>query len=215
MNTGYQISDRFPFSFKPGFKVGKQHLMGILRYHYEGTGLDKSERYSKGSPYELNGTMICGKATVYGFVAELRKWMPADIGCVMWLAPQWPDIQPFLPYYAGTTDMHPNYCRPGYPESFNDHYNPPEDIHQPNDQHAFWAFVKFSEIMNANYGKRIKGVRKQILRTEEKLFNHQVKLESKVLKVFDKDPDAARAILTGYTRKLAGQSLKYTRKNNK
>ncbi|MFA7408612.1 MAG: C69 family dipeptidase [Bacteroidales bacterium] len=215
MNTGLNLMDRFPFSFKPGFKISKRHLMRILRYHYEGTKLDRSEQYTKGSPYELNGSMICGKATVYGFVAELRNWLPADIGCVMWLSPQWPDIQPFIPYYAGTTQMHPDYCRPGYPKSFDDHYNPPEDIHDPNDQHAFWAFVRFSEHMNQNYGKKIHRVTKQLLSTERKLFNRQKRIETKFLKAYEEDPEIARKEMTEYTKLHAGKSLKKTQKQIK
>lgn len=111
--------------------------------------------------------------------------------------------------------MHPDYCRPGYPKSFDDHYNPPEDIHDPNDQHAFWAFVRFSEHMNQNYGKKIHRVTKQLLSTERKLFNRQKRIETKFLKAYEEDPEIARKEMTEYTKLHAGKSLKKTQKQIK
>lgn len=211
MNTGFKINDDFPFSFKPAKKVSKEELMKLLRDHYEGTELDKSEGYAKGSPYKLNGSMICGIASVYGFVAELRNFMPADIGCVMWLAPQWPDIQPFIPLYAGTIRFPAEYCRPGYPNSLADHYNPPADIHERNDQHAFWAFVKFSELMNDHYGENIQAVRKGILKTERRLLGTQPRLEQKLIKLYRESPDKCREAVTKRYGELAMDALTATK----
>lgn len=211
-STDYGLNDIFPFSFKPASKVSKEFLMELLRNHYEGTELDKSRGYTKGSPYELNGSMICNKASVCGFVAELRDSMPADIGCVMWLAPQWPDIQPFIPWYAGTVVVPESYCRPGYPETIDDHYQPPQDIHEYNDQHAFWAFVWLSELMNNNYAERIPKVTKNIKSFESALLRMQPRIESKVLKIYGRNPEEARMIITAYTNRLAERSLKMTKK---
>jgi dipeptidase len=215
LNTGFKISDDFPFSFKPAEKVSKQDLMKILRSHYEGTDLDKSEGYTKGSPYKMNGTMICGAASVYGFVAELRSWLPVDIGCLMWLAPQWPDIQPFIPLYAGTTRFPSAYCRPDYPNTIDDHYNPPADIHEPNDQHAFWAFVKFSELMNNAYGKNIGAVRKTHFKNEEKLLIIQPMLEQKLIRIQQESPEKCRDDVSRLYESFAVKALATTRKSIK
>jgi dipeptidase len=208
----YQITDDFPFSFKPEAKVSKQDLMKLLRDHYEGTELDKSEMYTKGSPYKLNGTTICGAATVYGFVAELRDWMPADIGCVMWLAPQWPDIQTFIPVYAGVTGFPEAFSRKGYLNNLGDHYNPPADIHERNDQLAFWAFVEFSDLMKEKYGENIKAVRKKNLNIERKLLDNQPAIEQKLLKIEEASPEKCREVVTGLYDKFATDALANTRK---
>ncbi|TSA38565.1 MAG: hypothetical protein D4R64_02640 [Porphyromonadaceae bacterium] len=215
LNTGFNIDNDFPFSFKPAEKVSKQDLMKLLRDHYEGTVLDKSEGYTKGSPYKLNGTMICGGASVYGFVAELRNWMPADIGCLMWLAPQWPDIQPFIPLYAGTTQFPSAYCRPGYLNTLADHYNPPTDIHVRNDQHAFWAFVVFSELMGNNYGENIDAVRKSNLKIERKLLAIQPSLEQKLIRLQQESPEKCREAVTRLYEKCAMKALTTTKKSIK
>lgn len=214
-NTGYQLTDDFPFSFKPGKKVSKQDLMRVLRDHYEGTEMDRSEGYAKGSPYQMNGTTICAGATVYGFVAELRGGMPVDVGCVMWLAPQWPDIQPFIPLYAGTTRFPSAYCRPGYPAALTDHYEPPADIHTRNSQHAFWAFVEFSELMNRYYGENIEWVKDRNLKVERTLLSMQPLIERKLLKLSENSPGKCRESVSALYEKFAGQALAATRKSIK
>lgn len=212
LKTSYRITDDFPFCYKPSEPVSKLELMSLLRYHYEGTELDKSEGYTKGSPYKLNGTMICGSASVYGFVAELRDWMPVDLGCILWLAPQWPDIQPFIPMYAGVTSFPEEFSRPDYLKTLNDHYNPPADIHERNDQHAFWAFVRLSDAVNKQYGKAIPEVRKKLEQQEKQILADQSKLEQKLLGIYQGSPEACNAAVTKLYSQYSLRSLSTTRK---
>lgn len=215
LKTGFRITDDFPFCFKPSAPVSKQDLMSLLRYHYEGTELDKSEGYAKGSPYKLNGTMICGAASVYGFVAEMRDWMPVDIGCLLWLAPQWPDIQPFIPLYAGVTAFPEEFSRPDYLKTLDDHYNPPADIHERNGQHAFWAFVRFSETVNAKYGEVIPSVRKKMDQQEHRMLADQPRLETKLLGIYKNSPESCSAIVTKIYSQYSLRSLSITKKLTK
>ncbi len=207
--------DIFPFSFIPKEKISKEKLMDIFAYHYEGTELDISENYTLGSPYEMNGSMICGKATVYGFVTECRNWLPVDIGTVMWLAPQWPDIQPFIPWYCGISKIPDGFAKQGYLNDLSDHYNPPEDIHDHYDGHAFWSFVELSSWVNEDYGKRITKLRKQKLRLEKKLLKKQPKFEKIALKKYSKDPASANEMLNNITSGLATYSWKMSNKNKR
>lgn len=215
LNKDYQLTDEFPFSFKPEKKISKEDLMAILASHYEGTELDKSEGYTKGSPYKLNGSMICNRASVHGFVGELRSWLPVDIGCVLWLAPQWPDLQPFIPWYAGITHMPEAYARKGYLNSLQDHYTPPEDIHVRNDEHAFWAYVNYSDMVNADYANRIELARHTKNKIQKTLFRTQARFEKKTLKKYKKDVEKGRERLTKYTLNLADMMLELTRKQLK
>jgi dipeptidase len=211
----YNIEDEFPFTFKPSKPVTKQFLMEVLRYHYEGTELDKSDMYTKGSPYKLNGSMICSGASVYGFVTELRSWMPTDIGCLMWLAPQRPDLQPYLPIYAGILDFPDSYRRKGYLNSIEDHYNPLADIHERDSQHAFWAFVTLCELMDKDFAGNINSIKSQNLKLEEKLFENQSVMEPKMIKAFATTPEKVRKQMTNFYGILAKYALKTTRKTIK
>jgi len=199
-----ELNDSFPFTFVPDQKISKENLMEILGYHYEGTALDKSESYTKGSPYKLNGTMICGKATVYGFVTELRNWLPTEIGVVMWLAPQWPDIQPFVPYYCGLNSIQDGFAKTGYilkyPD-FEQHYNPPEDIHIRNDNH-FWNCVNYSDFVNEDYSERILKALRFKKKFEKKVFKKQNKMDATLLKLLEKRPESVPEIMSAYTALL-------------
>jgi dipeptidase len=214
-NMPFDRDDPFPYSFVPKEKVSKEMLMNIFAYHYEGTELDKSENYTKGSPYELNGSMICGKASVYGFVAECRNWMPVDIGTVMWLAPQWPDIQPFIPWYCGITSIPEGFAKEGYLKDLSNHYEPPADIHDRYDEHAFWAFVELSDWVNEAYGNRIVKLRKQKHKLESKLLKKQDKIENIALKMYEDNPEKANEMLTSISSGLATNTWKKAKKNLK
>jgi len=211
----FDRDDDFPYSFVPKEKISKQKLMDILAYHYEGTDMDKSKNYTLGSPYDMNGSMICGKASVYGFVTECRNWLPVEIGTVMWLAPQWPDIQPFIPWYSGITKVPEGFAKQAYLNELSDHYNPPEDIHDRYDGHAFWSFVELSEWVNEDYGERVIKIRKQKDKLENKLFKKQGKIENMALNKYNKNPDLANEILTRITSALATHSWKMAKKNKK
>ncbi|MCK5820862.1 MAG: C69 family dipeptidase [Bacteroidales bacterium] len=200
-----QLDDSFPFSFIPEQKVSKEDLMQTLGYHYEGTELDKSKNYTEGSPYKLNGTMICGRATVYGFVTELRSWLPASIGVVMWLAPQWPDIQPFIPYYCGISSIPEGFSKTGYNleyPDFQNHYNPPEDIHVRTDNHYFWNCVDYSDYINEDYHKRIRKAVKFKRRFERKLFRQQKTTDKALVKMLAKSAEDAHEVMNTYTISL-------------
>lgn len=205
----------FPFLFKPKKKISKQDLMDVLAYHYEGTELDKSKNYLAGSPYELNGSMICGSATVYGFVTEFRNWLPPEIGVVMWLAPQWPDIQPFIPYYSGIQQIPEGYCEPGYNILYPDfslHYAPPADIHDRALDHYFWYCVMYSDYINADYAGRIEKARKIKGKMETAAFRNQEAIDKVLLDNLMKNPDIPDAFMEAYTFEMNEKMRKRMRR---
>ena len=77
-------ADSLPFSATPKEgKISLQDLFAILANHYEGTEVDGRKANPRDKSH-LSG--ICHDGTQYGFVAQLRAGMPAEIGAVMWLA---------------------------------------------------------------------------------------------------------------------------------
>jgi dipeptidase len=159
--------------------------------------------------------MICSGASVYGFVSELRSWMPVDLGCVMWLAPQRPDLQAYLPIYAGIMDFPASYRRKGYLNSIQDHYNPPADIHERDNEHAFWAFVTLCELMEKDYGGQIISLKKNYGQLEETLLKNQPDFEQKMLAAYAKSPEKVKKTVTKLYGSLAQYALRSTRKTIK
>ncbi|MBN2089037.1 C69 family dipeptidase, partial [candidate division KSB1 bacterium] len=148
----YDLDDEFPFSFKSKQKVTVQDLMSVLRDHYVETELDKTEGYKLGTPYKMNRSTICANTTQYGFVAQLRNWLPIEIGVVIWLAQHRPDSQAFIPWYLGINKVPDGYAYGDFKTALDHHFEPADNIHERSDRHAFWSFVNLAEKVDENYG---------------------------------------------------------------
>ena len=92
-----------PVYVVPDHKLTRQDLVAIDRYHYEGTSLDQTSNYTLMSPHAQTDRPICHSTTDYGTVWQLRGWLPAGVGGVVWIAPSRPCSSTFVPFYAGIT----------------------------------------------------------------------------------------------------------------
>ena len=195
----FNIEDEFPFSIKPEKKLSKEDIMRVLRDHYEGAQLDKSEHYKLGSPYKLNRFTICAPSTQYGFIAQLRNWLPKEIGNVLWWAPRRPDSEPFLPIYLGTLKFPEGFSYESWEFSLKNHWNPPEEFYENRKGKAFWTFRALSDWIDEDYGNRIAIVQKQAKKFENSLFTNQMAFENKILAIYDKNKQKALEQLTEYS----------------
>ncbi|MCU0643777.1 MAG: C69 family dipeptidase, partial [bacterium] len=208
----FDLDDEFPFAFRPKKKVAVQDLMAVLRDHYVGTELDKTGGYQLGNPYDLNGSTICASSTQYGFVAQLRTWLPVEIGTVIWLAQYRPDSQPFIPWYLGIKAIPPGCAYGDYQSALDQHFDPPKNIHERTDIHAYWACVNLAEKVDGNYGVLIQKARAQWDPIEKRLFSDQKGFEKKVAGIYKTDREDAIDLLTEYTNGWAEKILKMTKK---
>jgi len=211
----FELDQQFPFAVAPKHKISIQDLMKVLRDHYEGTPLDKSDGYKLGNPYRMNGTTICSGSTQYGFVAQLRSWLPVPIGAVIWLAQYRPDSQAFIPWYLGIETIPDHYAYGDFQSALSQHFNPPGDLYEVNDNHAFWAFVTLAKYVDEDYGTRIAVVRKKWEALEQQAFEKQQSFEANVLKIYQTNPAKARELLTSYTGELATKIRNLARKLQK
>jgi len=202
----YTVDDEFPFSLKPKKKISLQDLKNVLRDHYEGTELDNTQGYKLGNPHQENSAAICANSTQYGFIAQLRNWLPLEIGAVVWLAQRRPDSQAFIPWYSGINKIPAGYAYGDFKSALEQHFNPLESIHEKTNKHAFWAFVTLAEWIDEDYGKRIKRVQQKWEGIEEKVINDQLGFEKKVLKIYEMSPLIARQLLTKYSSGWAKNS---------
>ena len=210
----YDFSDEFPFSFKPQNRLEIQDIMLVLQDHYEGTQFEMHPDYNAGNPHENVITRICSASNQYGFIAQLRDWLPTDIGSVLWIAPRRPCIQPFIPWYCGINSIPDKYSRGDYTEALKQHFTPIENIYGQSKSHAFWVFVNYTEEIDKNYGDLIEKVRSKKTAFEKEVFEKQDAFEEKVLAVYKKNPKKAKKMLTNYTSKLAIKALSLSKLNN-
>ena len=202
----YNITDEFPFAFEPKKKLSVQDLIEVLRDHYEGTELDKSLNYELGSPYELNGSTICAVHNQYGFVAQLRNWLPNNIGTVIWLSQRRPDSQPFIPWYFGLNKIPKDYNEfKDYKEALSHHFQ----FYIRNGIHAYYTFDDLAEKVQTSYSEAIFDIKDRWSELEKVLFKNQESFEKEVMNESDKEK--RQELITNYTKDLAEEIIQISR----
>ncbi len=204
----YALEETFPFSFVPAKKLKPEDLMAVLRDHYEGTPLDLTDGYKKGSPHYTKERTICTSATQYGFVAELRSNMPPEIGAVMWLAPRRPCTQAFTPWYAGITRVPADYDGGDWKKALEHHLDKDTTLYVPSKAPAYYSFSAFSEKADEDYAKVITKVRPANKKFETDLMKNRGNFERMILPLLNSDKAKALEMLTKYTGQLAEENLK-------
>ncbi len=207
----YGLEDTFPFSFVPAKKVAVSDLMRVLRDHYEGTPLDLTDGYRHGSPHYTRERTICTATTQYGFVAELRAWMPPAVGAVMWLAPRRPCTQAFTPWYAGITAVPADYDGGDWQQALKHHFEKNNDLPVPQASPAYFSFSAFSEKADSSYGRIIGKVRTANEKFENDLMRSCASFETMVLPLFDSNREKALKLITEFTGQVAEENLKRNR----
>jgi len=195
----FNLNDDFSFSVKPKKKLAPQDLMRVLRDHYEGTELDNTDHYKLGNPYLLNRSTICANSTQYSFVAQLRDWMPKELGCVLWMALRRPDSHGFVPLYLGTQKIPDGFSYDDWETSLEKHFSPPDYYYEKRDDHGFWAHWKLADWVDQDYQNRIYAVQKIWGDFEKSEFEMQPGFEKKMEMIFKKDRADALRLITDYS----------------
>ncbi|MCF8335879.1 MAG: C69 family dipeptidase [Bacteroidales bacterium] len=197
----YEMEEPFPFAVKPKEKITRQKIMKVLADHYEGTEWDESQYYKYGNPHAGGVNSICAPHNQYGFVAELRKDMPVDIGAVMWLAPRRPCIQPYVPWYFGMAEIPGDFALTNPQSALENHFYAPENILEYNEEHAFAEYAQYAEQVDAHYGKYIEEIKAFKSELQEEMLKKQDEIEKKALKLYDSDKEASVKVLFDFTKK--------------
>ncbi len=207
-------ADDLPFSVKPEAKVDVRDVMRLFRANYEGSVLDQTVNLkivnrngdtivspsanpwmggNERSVYNMlkPGTVDFKRGVAmswcsYSFVAQLRGWMPDEIGGVLWLSVENPGESPRIPVYSGCTKMPScfNKCgHGGYDESA-----------------ALWRYRKANKLAQVSWGSCKNEIYGNVLRYEEKAFTEMPELEKRVEKLLKKgEKDEAVKLLNRYT----------------
>lgn len=202
-NQTFEMSAFFPFSFKPAKRLAVSDLFAVLRDHYENTPYDLTSGYQTGSPHYTDESTICADATQYGFVAQLRTWMPVEIGAVLWWAPGRPCSHIAFPWYCGITEIPGGFARDNFQNAMMNHFNLPEDIYEENPSLAFYDFSSFSAKLDDDYGRKIHQNQKKWHEFETNLFANQTHFEATILKIYKQNPSQARIMLNEFTAQKA------------
>ena len=172
-------------------EIGAGDLMDIMSWHFEGTEYDLSNGYAS-SPHTMPGVRtICRTNTQVSEVTQLRSWLPAPIGAVVWTSMRTPCSGVYVPWYMGITDVPAPY-KTGTDEV--------------SEGSAWWAFRDLDAYVNSHYKDTIPTVRDTWQPFQAQMLADQAAFERAVLKLYKKDSRAAKAMLTAYSGELGMQA---------
>ncbi|MBK6965708.1 MAG: C69 family dipeptidase [Bacteroidales bacterium] len=190
----------YPFSCIPAEKISVQDVMAMQRSTFDGTIYDMSKHPAYFVPDGKGGMKYSNMATPfptrnlrellgitwrrnvarggYGMVAQLRSWLPAEIGGIYWVYLDNQAVGPYLPVYCGVQQI---------PESYAT-FNPD----QFDDASAKWTFDEVDNLLYLNWQEGFKLVKAEQIALEESFFT-EIQQEEAVFQALLKE-DRVKAL---------------------
>ncbi len=152
--NGY-ATNRMPIWIKPDRKITEQDMMNFMRDHLEGTELDMTKDAGAGAyglPYrwrpltwESDGQTYCNERatgtqqTGFSFIAQMRSWLPNEIGGVLWFGVDDAASTVYTPMYCSMTRV---------PKTFAVGNG---KMMEWSDNSAFWVFNQVTNFAYSRY----------------------------------------------------------------
>ncbi len=209
---GTNPKNRMPLWVKPQKKVSLHDAMELMRDHYEGTPMDMTKDVGAGAykcPYRWRGLTweyenetyfneraISTQQTAFSFVAQMRNWLPASIGGVLWFGVDDTYSTVYVPMYCSIREV-PKPFRVGN-GSFNEF----------TWKSAFWVFNFVTNYAYSRYSDMIIDIRKVQAELEGNFIARQSEVEKEAEKLYEKAPEKARKYLTDYSCEMSKKTLK-------
>ena len=197
----------YPWSFKPEKKVSVQDVIAFQRSAFENTIYDMTwdpawmvpagggrlEKSPMASPFisaEMEKVLrVRHHRTIatqgYGMVAQLRSWLPDAVGGIYWFYVDNPSVSPYVPVYAGVTDVSPLYKTYDYREF--------------SEGSARWTVDFVEKLMLLRWQPALKDLRAARDPVESGFFAEQAAVDAKAAAMLKTDPAGAARYLTGLT----------------
>ena len=205
----------YPFSVKPEKKMSVQDVMAFQRQVYEGTiydmtsdfdwyiprGGDRMEKSPLATPFPTRDMrelldipyrrMVA--RTGHGMVAQLRSWLPPEIGGVYWFYLDNPHISTYVPIYAGVQAMHPAYQE----------YDP----RAYSETSARWGIDLVDNLLYLKWQKAIQDLKAARDPLEAEWHEQQSQIDQQALALYKKSPKKAKEFLTQYSLEQMQRSV--------
>ena len=204
-------AEQMPLWIVPDCKVSVQDVEACMRDHYEGTALSLDKDMGQGvwqMPYRPTPLMykVDGKQyfnerptstqqTGFSYVAQLRSWLPREIGGVLWFGNDDGNMVAYTPIYCGNTVQ---------PECYN---TPGADAVTFSDKNAYWVCNWVSNMVYPRYSlmfPSLKNVRDSL---EQRYFARQPEVEKEAQRLYEESPAKAVKYLNDYSNTEAQQML--------
>jgi dipeptidase len=206
-----KTTDPMPLYIKPDRKLSVHDIQEMMRDHYEGTELDW--RFDAGagpfnSPYrwspltfEVDSVQYCNERpistqqTAFSFVAQMRSWLPNEIGGILWFGID----------NAAQTVYYPFYC--GHNEIPHEMAEGNGDLLSFSWTSAFWVHNWVSNMVYTRYRDMSADMKKVQTKLEDQYRESQPGVEKHAAELHKQSPSEAVHYLTQYTNNLVKEGV--------
>jgi len=202
----------YPFSVVPEKKISVKDIIAFQRSTFEGTIYDITmepqwlvsdgkggfKKSPLATPFPgrdmkqllklTNRRPVARHRGHYGMVAQLRGWLPNEIGGIYWVYLDNPYISPYIPIYMGNLSIDKSYNT----------YNPKKY----DEKSARWAIDFVDNLAKLKFQEAIKDIRVVRKPFEDKIFDELKEIENTAMKKHKRSVKSARKYLTDYSNKL-------------
>lgn len=201
--AGDATAEPMPLYFKPKAPLSLQDMQRGMRDHYEGTPFDITNDLGAGPfkmPYRVsplscevdgkeyfNERPISTFQTAFTFIAQLRSYMPDEVGGVMWFGTDDANMVVYTPVYC---------CATTVPDCYSERYADPVEFSWNS---SFWVFNWVSNMIYPKYSMVIDDMRSVQGELESRIYEQSRVVEAEALEALADSPRYGVSILTGFT----------------
>lgn len=148
---------------------------------------------------------VCLDRTVVSVVFQLRRDMPREVGCLMWMCPGRPCAEAYLPVYLGATELPEDFGRfTTAAEAQEKHFSDVGDFRSNYPVSFYWHQADRWKYLYEDYANRIAERQAKRDAVQEKMYASQASLERKLLRLFKKGrQDAAARMMSKHLSRCA------------
>lgn len=204
-------TEPLPLWIVPERKVSLQDMEACMRDHYEGTPFSLDKDPGKGvwdMPYRptpltytvdgkkyFNERPISTQQSAFSYVAQLRSWLPRQIGGILWFGNDDGNMVAYTPVYCGNTVR---------PECYN---TKGADAVTFSNKNAFWVCNWVSNMVYPRYSLMFPSLKEVRDSLDNSYFANQPEVEKKALSLYGNSQEEAVKYLNDYSNTVAQQML--------
>ena len=133
--------------------------------------------------------------TGFTYVAQMRSWLPREVGGILWFGNDDGNMVAYVPIYCGNTVQ---------PECFN---TPGADAVTFSDKNAFWVCNWVSNMVYPRYSMMFPALQAVRDSLENSYFAHQKEVEDKAVALYNTDKQAALDYLNLYSNQKGAEMI--------
>ena len=201
-----------PLWIIPKHKISVQEVMEAMRDHYENTPLALDSTNVGGGIWEMpyrptplkfkvdgvqcfNERPVSTQQTAFSYVAQMRSWLPREIGGVLWFGNDDGNMVAYTPVYCGNTER---------PECYN---TQGADAVTFSDKNAFWVCNWVSNMVYPRYSQMFPTLKEVRDSLEKSYFELQPTIEKQAENLYKTNKKEALSLLNNYSNKKADEMM--------